>query len=487
MDRPNDQCPVQAHDDDVDSGQLKLAEAALGPYGDVPVAYAAIRVVLNDAGDEVVDVEFIRVNRTYCEWGGYRPENLIGHSFLGSVERANSMWFPYCYRAAVLGESVHDVVFSPDWGHWLSFHVEPSPVEGCCVCAFTIADEEHRIREEMIVDLDTSDLIIDITHVFSAEPDYDAAMNAMLETLSRFVHPKRILVFERGEETTTCEFEWHAEGIPAHITHIPPMPNRQFDEMDQLTEDNSQVIESEVVSMKDASEAMYKRLNSNGIERMMGVQLLHGGEAIGYLSVNDYQLEEGFDIKRVLDTVAAFIGARMANQRLIKKLEYTSDHDSLTGLLNRRGIDAAIAERLADAPDAAYALALIDVDDFKAINDTHGHDAGDAVLRELARSMREFFPTESVLGRNGGDEFLVMLFGDAAVNAGGLLGNFAASSLGCLHEGSRLPVSVSVGYVDYPEQTRTLHEAYTKADDAVYAVKRSGKGGVRRFSPELAE
>ena len=181
------------------------------------------------------------------------------------------------------------------------------------------------------------------------------------------------------------------------------------------------------------------------------------------------------------------IGARMANQRLIKKLEYTSDHDSLTGLLNRRGIDAAIAERLADAPDAAYALALIDVDDFKAINDTHGHDAGDAVLRELARSMREFFPAESVLGRNGGDEFLVMLFGDAAVNAGGLLGNFAASPLGCLHEGSRLPVSVSVGYVDYPEQTRTLHEAYTKADDAVYAVKRSGKGGVRRFSPEIAE
>ena len=488
MDRPNDHRPIQAHDEDVDSGQLKLAEAALGPYGDVPVAYAAIRVILNDAGDEVVDVEFIRVNRTYCAWGGYKPENLIGHSFLGSVDKANPMWFPYCYRAAVLGESVHDVVYSPDWGHWLSFNVEPSPVEGCCVCAFTIADEEHRVREEMVVNLDTSDFIIDIMHVFSAEQDYEAAMNGMLETLSRCVHPKRILVFERGEEMTRCAFEWHAEEAPARIMHIPPMPNRQFDEMDQLTKDeDSQVIESEVVSVKDASEAMYKRLNSNGVERMIGVQLLHGGEVLGYLSVNDYQLEAGLDIKRVLDTVAAFIGARMANQRLINKLEYTSTHDSLTGLLNRRGIDAAIAAHLADAPDTAYTLALIDIDDFKAINDTHGHDAGDMVLRELARSMQEFFPAESVLGRNGGDEFLVMLFGDACANASGLLGDFAASSFGCLHEGSRLSVSVSVGYVDYPAQARNLHDAYTKADGAVYAVKLSGKGGVKRFSPEADE
>ena len=487
MDRPNDQCPVQAHDDDVDSGQLKLAEAALGPYGDVPVAYAAIRVVLNDAGDEVVDVEFIRVNRTYCEWGGYRPENLIGHSFLGSVERANPMWFPYCYRAAVLGESVHDVVFSPDWGHWLSFNVEPSPVEGCCVCAFTIADEEHREREEMTVNLDTSDLIIDIMHVFNEEQSYEAAMNGMLETLSHVVHPDRLLVFERGEEMTTCVFEWHAEGLSPRVNLISPMPNAEFDEMNRLRGEGSEVIESEVSAMKHTNEAMYKRFNSSGVERLMGVQMLHDGEIIGYLSANNYRLEEGFDIKRVLDTVAAFIGARMANHRLVGKLEYASSHDSLTGLLNRRGVDAAIASRLASSPEATYALAIVDVDDFKTINDTYGHDVGDVVLQELANSIKEFFPGDAVLGRNGGDEFLVMLFGDDASDAEERFEQFAASGLGCDHGGTWLPVSISIGFVEHPLQARSLYDAYTKADEAVYAVKLSGKGDVKRFSPQIDE
>ena len=83
--------------------------------------------------------------------------------------------------------------------------------------------------------------------------------------------------------------------------------------------------------------------------------------------------------------------------------------DSLTNIYNRYGFDELAEEMIAKNPNAHYVVALFDIDDFKFINDIYGHVYGDRALKNLADSMKKSFPSDALLGRNGGDEFCILL------------------------------------------------------------------------------
>ena len=83
--------------------------------------------------------------------------------------------------------------------------------------------------------------------------------------------------------------------------------------------------------------------------------------------------------------------------------------DSLTGIYNRYGFDELAEKMINKNPKAKFVAVLLDIDDFKFINDIYGHVYGDKALRSLADSMKAFFPSDALLGRNGGDEFCILL------------------------------------------------------------------------------
>jgi len=302
---------------------------ALGTYGDVPVAYAVFRVRMNEAENEVVDTEYVYANNMYCEWLGLEPNALTGRSFLDSVQDAATFWFPYCYRAAIKGETLHDVVYSPELNHWLSFNIAPSPVKGCCVYAFTQVDEEHHEQERMMVGRDTSDLIIEIARVLNGELEYEAAMNSALEIMSRIIHPDRLYVFERGEYTTSNTFEWCAEGVEPEIDTLQNMDNSEFDTWGKLLADDTVVLIPDVSAFKDIDNQMYLTLERQGITHLLAVPFYSKGELIGYLGADNYVLEERYDTRRLLEAVASFMGARIANQRLVEELIRATEHTEL--------------------------------------------------------------------------------------------------------------------------------------------------------------
>lgn len=168
--------------------------------------------------------------------------------------------------------------------------------------------------------------------------------------------------------------------------------------------------------------------------------------------------------------------------------------DALTGLPNRRAFDQAIARRVAAGSDDANAFALmfIDADDFKRINDVHGHGAGDAALASLARRARagiEQAGGSGWLARIGGDEFAVICTGEPLLAEAERLARAIATAPDPAPGPADRPIhglGISIGIAAFPEHATTASELLRCADRAMYVAKRAGKGAVRIFSEDLA-
>ena len=150
--------------------------------------------------------------------------------------------------------------------------------------------------------------------------------------------------------------------------------------------------------------------------------------------------------------------------------------DPLTGLANRTGLAQGAAQLLADG--APHALMLLDLDRFKPINDVHGHDAGDAVLRAVAARLQAHIRAGDIVARLGGDEFVVLLAAprsDADLEVLALRLGAAVRQPVEFH-GHALTVGASTGIARSPRDGRTLTELMRSADQAMYQAKQSGRG-----------
>jgi diguanylate cyclase (GGDEF)-like protein len=165
-----------------------------------------------------------------------------------------------------------------------------------------------------------------------------------------------------------------------------------------------------------------------------------------------------------------------------KRLVTLNQSDTLSGVLNRRGFHAQIRPMLFLSLRKRFpvALMLIDIDLFKNINDSHGHQAGDKVIRQVALSVRDSVRQSDVVARYGGDEFIVFLFD---VRAGGLA-EMARKIKAALEKGAEsvAPVTVSIGIASLipgDDADRTLERLLLEADAALYEVKAAGRNGFR--------
>jgi diguanylate cyclase (GGDEF)-like protein/PAS domain S-box-containing protein len=165
------------------------------------------------------------------------------------------------------------------------------------------------------------------------------------------------------------------------------------------------------------------------------------------------------------------------------QLQHLADHDSLTGLFNRRRFEEELgrALALADRHDEPAALLAIDLDDFKAVNDAHGHAAGDELLVRVAGVLRERLRETDVIGRLGGDEFAVILprsdERQAAGVAEALIGALAAACVGGEDERVRATASIGVSPI-VPGAGATPDDLLVEADLAMYAAKEAGRNRV---------
>lgn len=172
--------------------------------------------------------------------------------------------------------------------------------------------------------------------------------------------------------------------------------------------------------------------------------------------------------------------------REVSDIKSKSNKDALTGLWNRAYTEEKVGEMLSKGVRGA--LFMMDMDNFKAINDNYGHMAGDGTLKAFADALRKFAGEDDIICRIGGDEFMTFVAGPSSKSA---LGNHAAdiiAEMGCFLEKSKFETnsSVSVGIAQFPEDGEDFKSLYNAADKALYCVKQNGKNSYHFFSDQYA-
>jgi diguanylate cyclase (GGDEF)-like protein/PAS domain S-box-containing protein len=201
------------------------------------------------------------------------------------------------------------------------------------------------------------------------------------------------------------------------------------------------------------------------------------------------RLTAEFDASGAVATVLA-VGRDITELNAYRqKIHQMAFYDTLTSLPNRALFNDRLRQMLTDAlwHEQRAGVLLLDLDRFKAINDTMGHPAGDALLREAAARLTGCVRGYDTVARLGGDEFAILL---PDIRAGDDLGRIASKILAAFNEpfmleGKEVFVSTSIGIAVYPNDSADADELVKQADSAMYFAKRSGRNGFRFYSKDL--
>ncbi len=231
-----------------------------------------------------------------------------------------------------------------------------------------------------------------------------------------------------------------------------------------------------------------KRLPWPNIPSLLVLPLLHHGRPLGTLILGAKRRHAfGDTVRPTLEVLASHLAVSLSNARMVQKLETMATTDGLTGLLNKRAMLDQAAAKVAAATRFGRKLSVLitDIDWFKKVNDTHGHDIGDVVIKGLADILERTKRATDVVARFGGEEFVILCEQTDEAGAA-LLGERIREELAKTvfnTPSGPLSVTCSVGSATFPEAGQTWEELFKAADEALYCSKRTGRNRVTAWAP----
>jgi diguanylate cyclase (GGDEF)-like protein len=223
-------------------------------------------------------------------------------------------------------------------------------------------------------------------------------------------------------------------------------------------------------------------LDVAGFKEAMIVPLRRDGQVVGALTVTDRMgAARGFDRAdmRLLETVANHASISLRNGELMDRLRHDSLHDALTGIANRTFLQSEVDRMFVELESggAPFAVAMLDLDSFKDVNDTLGHQHGDALLQEVARRLTAAVEGRGTVTRFGGDEFAILFPNcwndDAVARHCRTMLDFLAPPVEL--DGTAIDVGASIGVACAPAHGDNCDELIKRADVAMYVAKQAGR------------
>jgi diguanylate cyclase (GGDEF)-like protein len=233
----------------------------------------------------------------------------------------------------------------------------------------------------------------------------------------------------------------------------------------------------------DDAVAEARALAEMGGQTLLMLPLAVGGRTIGLIELISLSHGRQFTAEEmnVYQTMASTAAAGLENARLLEQLRQAADIDQLTGAHNHRYLQDRLRQEVARAArnHSPLSVLMLDLDEFKPINDRFGHADGDRVLRNVAGTLRSAVRASDIVARYGGDEFVIVMPDTSADRAQEVARRVIMGIRERRHEltdGSLARVGVSAGLAVYPDNGRTAPELLQAADGAMYAAKRSRRG-----------
>ncbi|MGQ0463850.1 MAG: putative bifunctional diguanylate cyclase/phosphodiesterase [Sporichthyaceae bacterium] len=336
------------------------------------------------------------------------------------------------------------------------------------------------------------------SEVVSGAHDVDTVLRSVLEQARELLRADRAEFLGANfpgalaPHRMTLLSDGFQQGEPASRIQYSPATEGQAD--DPVVLEVRRERRSILIVRNTRDSAQRKWLDKHGLREAILVPLHMDGAIVGTLSVANRLGEvRGYDQGdvRLLETVANHAGVALKSGSLIARLSHEAHHDTLTGLPNRhllqQELDAAIADVRAGR-SRGCAVMISDLNGFKEVNDTLGHQHGDELLRTVARSFVVAAAGRALVARLGGDEFAMLITDVDDAAAAFTLASEIVNSLTSPTriDGVSVEVSASIGVAMAPSHAEDASGLLKRADVAMYAAKANG-GGVRLYDDGLQE
>jgi diguanylate cyclase (GGDEF)-like protein len=325
-----------------------------------------------------------------------------------------------------------------------------------------------------------------------AELSYDPELtiqslySEVCNQLANIIDTTNFYIARVRESRTMLHFEYFKDelGMSSEFPQdFPTRPIRKgFTEYVLEKRDTVVLNDEEMASLCESGERDARNILSKS---WLGSPLIADGVLLGVMVVQDYENESKFQesdvqiFKFVSKHIASAIvryEKKLEEQLENKMLKFASQFDSLTGLYNRDSLNRRISEVL-NTEEICFSLLFIDLDGFKDVNDIHGHNVGDALLKIIAKTMKSLVREKDMVCRLGGDEFVILIIDQTEETsplnvAKRLLQLF---SIPVQVENRNVKIGTSIGIIADTKNYNSVKSLIAAADTAMYQAKRGGK------------
>ncbi len=438
-------------------------------------AARGMRIALTEIGSAVVEKAAAKVFRQPEDWLPYEARN-----FTGTPDPISSIFAPMKLANRVIGLMCVQTTKSDAYSD-------------ADVDLFVAVSEQAAIAVENAANTRASarraadlNLIVEVARALTSELDLRGLFGKIKDQVRRVIDAPLFMVALAGEaRTVTLEYfvEGDREFPPQRYPIEGTIVGRVFETGAPVRVGN--VAERERLTQTAIGEGAVK------VQSVLAVPLSIGGEIIGALAVQSYEQAAYRDRDvELLTAIAEQSAVSVRNATLYERAKLRADHDALTGLPNKQ----TLLDRLnfevkrAQREHGRLALLMMDVDQFKGINDSYGHQFGDSVLKVVAGSLHAVARGSDVVGRFGGDEFCAILPGADGDAARAFVERLRADvEARPVKHGSHapVPIALSIGSAAYPEDAENMDQLIASADAALYADKRGERA--RRSGDDATE
>ena len=324
-----------------------------------------------------------------------------------------------------------------------------------------------------------ADAVMRVLQAFCGLSGWECAMHWVLDPI---------------DGTLRCHEIWHVPGDPqlqqfaARLAETPIGPQETQSLERKVVAQSAPAWHNDTGEEEDGPRVQAWR--HAGLRSAFAFPISTDGEVRGVIELLARDRREpDRDLARVASHLGGFIGQYIARRETERRLEFVVSHDPLTGLPNRTIFTQRLGQALAQAARYGHKVALlfVDLDRFKIVNDTLGHEAGDRVLREMAERFRESLREGDTVGRHGGDEFVVLIEQyDSAVQVSGVAQKIIdQAAIPFVFDAHEFHISASIGIATYPSDGQDGETLLKHADIAMYRAKEAGKNQYQFYSPHM--